>query len=893
MRKLSLLIISLLITCIATVAMPDEGLASRFDRMLYEFPQEKIHVMTDRDHYMAGDTIWLRAWVVDASTHRPVDASAFINIELTNPLDSLERRIKINQANDGVFKGYIALYPEMGEGIYQLTAYTMFLQNVGENYFFKKPLTISSIVSMRKRIESKMVRYGDEIDVTLRYLNAGDSTECDYKNFCYLGADGTLKGFAHDDDDVHFTLKNQDARLKSLLVIFDNYAKFLPLPEPESFNVSFYPEGGYMIGDVENKVTFKVEGSLPTAEQGELIDSLGNVVSLLNVEHDGMGMIEFTPKNNMKYTARWHDKFDKTLDFQLPLARNDATVVRVQMKDTATVCIKAVGAHCSETMIVVQQRGRLVAAGRDSLLLNKDSISEGVIQAMLFDHKWRCLSERLFFVRHNHAPQAQILTDKPVYSDRERIQVNLDLKDFERNMAHCAVSVTDDATSSYISGVNILTNLLVQSDLKGYINNPEYYFKATDDKEKQERERHLDMLMLTQGWRRYDIPALMRGYVFSPEYPIEKSQVITGRVLSEWRKVPLAGATVNAIAPQVSFSTMVVTDSLGQFIINLPLMPENAVCLIMAENKKGKKQMNLEPDQESFPELHHEVGQMSNEKEIENKVQQQSWRLEKSDDWRHVMLGELLVTAPLTRRNTSEYNPYVLSENEMKRKEINSIEGAVRNFPGLMVMNGNVYTTGGQERDHVSIIVDGENIAANYSSDDDILFQMFKDDVSPFEPKKQSSVFYPLDRDAMIKANISEISIAESMISFPDVAWIDFVRANGGHGGLLIIQQKENSRRGKEKPSIYMKIVRPLGVQQPAEFYSPRYDHGSQNDITPAGTDLRSVLYWNPNIIVDNSGHTNFDFYASDAHNTTYNVVIEGVTESGQLIRATHRIKKN
>ena len=90
-----------------------------------------------------------------------------------------------------------------------------------------------------------------------------------------------------------------------------------------------------------------------------------------------------------------------------------------------------------------------------------------------------------------------------------------------------------------------------------------------------------------------------------------------------------------------------------------------------------------------------------------------------------------------------------------------------------------------------------------------------------------------------------------------------------------------------------MKIVRPLGVQQPAEFYSPRYDHGSQNDITPAGTDLRSVLYWNPNIIVDNSGHTNFDFYASDAHNTTYNVVIEGVTESGQLIRATHRIKKN
>lgn len=88
-----------------------------------------------------------------------------------------------------------------------------------------------------------------------------------------------------------------------------------------------------------------------------------------------------------------------------------------------------------------------------------------------------------------------------------------------------------------------------------------------------------------------------------------------------------------------------------------------------------------------------------------------------------------------------------------------------------------------------------------------------------------------------------------------------------------------------------MKIARPLGVQQPAEFYSPRYDQSNQ--AQPAsGTDLREVLYWNPNVVVGDKGHADFDFYASDAPSTTYNMVIEGVTDDGQLIRATHVINK-
>ena len=106
-------------------------LKTRLDHQRYEYPQEKIHITTDRDNYMGGDTIWFRAFVVDAATHQQAATSKYIYAELRNPFNQVETRVKIMEV-DGIYEGYVPLSLNIAEGPYMLTSYTMFMQNKGE-----------------------------------------------------------------------------------------------------------------------------------------------------------------------------------------------------------------------------------------------------------------------------------------------------------------------------------------------------------------------------------------------------------------------------------------------------------------------------------------------------------------------------------------------------------------------------------------------------------------------------------------------------------------------------------------------------------------------------------------------------------------------------------------
>lgn len=109
MSRLSILLFICLFNALSVSAQFYEPLAERIEQQRFEFPQEKIHVMTDRGSYLAGDTIWLRAWIVDAMTHQQVDASKFVYVELISPTDSVFTRVKIHADINGVYKGYMPL----------------------------------------------------------------------------------------------------------------------------------------------------------------------------------------------------------------------------------------------------------------------------------------------------------------------------------------------------------------------------------------------------------------------------------------------------------------------------------------------------------------------------------------------------------------------------------------------------------------------------------------------------------------------------------------------------------------------------------------------------------------------------------------------------------------
>ena len=867
-----------------------QAIADRIDEQRYEFPQEKIHVMTDRGCYLAGDTIWLRAWVVDASSHRQVDASKFVYVELVAPDDSVCCRVKIHQSTDGVFDGYLPLDMELPEGRYQLNAYTMFMQSVGADYFYRQPIDVMALYSIRKRITSKCVRYKNEVDVTLRYENSADGEIAPYNIFGYVASDKRWRESQYTNrvKEAHLTLSGKDANMSTLLVGFDNYFKYIPLPPPETFDVSFYPEGGYLVPGVNNAVSFKMHNSSQTAlaDAGELIDGNGNVIASLVVEHDGMGLVEFTPIAGTTYSARWKNDLDEYVTFGLPQVRPEATVIQASRDDIGNIRVSAAGAQADQSLIVLQQRGQMLAAGNKEVVVAETSLPPGVVQALLLDESMRCLSERLFFVSSDTlSAEPSVTTDRDAYGDRDPVLVCVDLSDITSCEAGDYAVTVIDAKASEESEGNILANLLLQSDLQGAVNNPAYYFKADDGLGMSQRRHHLDLLMLTQGWRRYDIPRALRGHLAQPEHPIEVSQVLTGRVLSEWLKKPLSEAKVSMIAPKMEYSAIAVTDSTGSFVFNLPLLPDSVDCIIISENQKGKKQVNLELDKETFPKTFYLTGEKG-ERVNRVIVDEQSWRLEREGDWRHIILNELMVTAVRPRHSADERNPFMLSPRQIANKGITTIDEVVREFPGLQISNGNLYTnSGGANR--VNIIVDGELVQeAVRGYMDGIEKHLQSQDLSPGRTIK----YLPTDL-SVDGFEASEVSMAQTLVNFKELAAVKYV--NGLHGGFLMFYHKEGHVRGggdNNPPNRYLKVYQPMGVQRAAEYYTPRYDQGDCG-IAP-GADVRTLLYWNPCVAIDKNGQSSFDFYSSDVHNTTYLLTIEGVMPDGTPIRATRQIIK-
>ena len=121
-----------------------------FLEQIRNFPQEKIHVTTDRDAYIAGDTVWLRAHCVDAATLEPLTASRYVYVELRTTDNLLVRRIKILQRG-GVYAGYLPLPATLAQDEYVLCAYTLYMRNLGGDYLFSKPLSINPYRQPEKR----------------------------------------------------------------------------------------------------------------------------------------------------------------------------------------------------------------------------------------------------------------------------------------------------------------------------------------------------------------------------------------------------------------------------------------------------------------------------------------------------------------------------------------------------------------------------------------------------------------------------------------------------------------------------------------------------------------------------------------------------------------------
>lgn len=832
------------------------------------FPQEKIHVVTDRDMYCAGDTVWLRTFVVDAISLQNAGLSKYAYIELRNPFKEVVNRIKLID-RDGVFSGYIPLAEDMPEGDYTLVAYTAFSENQGKDYFFRKPLRIEAPYSSKYKIDTEFTNAGEgEVKghFSLKSLR-GDKMH--YTSMSWTMPDGSTLEFA--DSPRGFSRKfKRDKGEDVVLVKFGDYAKYVPIYYPVgSTEMQFYPEGGWLIAGVPCEVAFKAtdEDGRGVAVSSKVLDKDGTEVASFSSSHKGMGKVSFVPEKDMTYKAEYIGPEGVVRYAEIGTPKPGMASLRYVSSRKRSV-FSVAGGEGMDLELILACRGKGIIATPISfekpISINKEDLPTGLYQALLVSpNDSMVVSERLFFIGADR-PMPEMSS---ISTDSMAIKIQLPIE----GNGDCSVRVLNYYNGNKDQALDARTQLLLQSELRGRIEDPGYYFSE----ENRDADRNLDLLMMVNGWSRYNLPDVIMGKYTEPSIPLEIGQEISGKVRSRWRNKPLEGVAVYAIAPKKNFGTVAESDANGEFHLDGFDFPEGTAFIFRAMNEKGGNEGNYDVTDMEYPVsdiLLNNGAHALTENEISDFFKGSPW----------IMLDEINVQAFANK----EVDVYELLASHSKttedfdKKGITTLEEAVRGIAGMSVKNDGLYW-----RNYpVTFFIDG--VRFNNATNEQRSFKVNRVSEKP-QAFWNGAGEIPRDPDVpessgSITSVGTPLSEVYRVIPFDAIARIDFLRSgealilgNELPGGALMITTKDGGSQGIKK-QFELKDYIPLGYQRYKQYASPLLSSSADAyDLQGAST-----LLWLPSVIFDEKGK---EIELKLPIQPDYKVIIEGTSDMGPI----------
>ncbi|MDR2627986.1 MAG: hypothetical protein LBC40_08145, partial [Dysgonamonadaceae bacterium] len=307
----------------------------------------------------------------------------------------------------------------------------------------------------------------------------------------------------------------------------------------EDYDLSFFPEGGNLLEGVACKIAFKSIKTNGLAEnvRGSIHDNEGKIaLPAFQSLYKGMGHFVLKPEPGKTYYAVVENDQQIVKKFPLPVAVKNASAISVQgIGDTVRVLVnRSPDIPGSDSLfLIIHSRGIVEYAtpwnfSVPYLNLKKSDFPSGILQVLLLDKDYNPLSERALFCLNDDQADLSLEMNQEHFSAREQILVDLKLRDKKNQplTGNFSVSITDKARSQIDTTSNILTYFLLTSDLRGYIENPAFYLERNNPLSIEA----LDNLMLTQGWRRYNMPEIAKGNWEASRGFIESGQEISGSV---------------------------------------------------------------------------------------------------------------------------------------------------------------------------------------------------------------------------------------------------------------------------------------------------------------------------------------------------------------------------
>ena len=845
--------------------LPADEIFHRTSRQSVLCPPEKVYLHTDRSTYVAGETIWMRAHVVDGIAHVPMKLSAYVYVTLQNPFLETVAQVRLKADEDGFIHGNIPLPEDLPKGEYSLCAYTKYMQNFDETYFFKKRITINNVMNNSIRLKTELKG---------RKLNVGfvNPVTGEMKKIQNISARTISEEIPVLKSDSGYAIKFHESKEKNLLVQAGNYREFLVFDVKLDYDVAFLPEGGNLVSGVFNRVAFKCINSLGQGEniEGTLRDKNDSILLSFKSLYRGMGTFSFIPERGKSYKVVCKNKTGRVKHFVLPEAEDRYSLQVNQIRDKIYVKVlySPYENFDEKLLVVAHQRGWPVKVGNwrkkvSGLVCNREDFMEGVASFLLVDESGRIVSERMLFVQKGNRLVGTIQSDKSHLKKREKVGLKIQLPEKWWN-GNCSVSVTDNKDVLPDSCDNILSSLLVSADLRGYVETPAWYFREDDEDTKEYRRHALDALMMTQGWRKYDFQAVWKENYKEPNLLPERSQQISGIVMRAITRKPIEKAKVQLMIPLMALKEELNTGKDGKFLFENFDAPDSTEYWISAYTKNNKDNVVIKLDTVILPTLKDKLPPSCPEGMLSRQDNMTLEYLAKADlksvyekGIRHIFLDEVIVTASEIQPKT-EYETLIgaksVKSEELESSGVDDFLTMLRQqFPGLQVYGdggGNVSL--GFRNEPVSVFLDGIRYEPGTYG---FIGRLDKNDIEQLDLVKSP---YSLTYDPMVS------------------------------GGVLAITTKRGNAKFNAKWEVTnLKMIMPLGYQPPVEFYAPKYEFiaDKEKDVP----DLRTTIHWQPCLEVKN-GRADIEFYTADGI-VDYTVVIEGVGEDGSLLRVEKRIE--
>lgn len=779
------------------------------------FAPEKIYLHTDKPFYAIDETIWYTSYLVNGITHEKAEKSWVIHVELFDEQDSIvsKKRLFTNLYS---VAGDIKIDKNWKPGKYVLRAYTNYMRNNSPDYFFKKEINIWDV----DKLDSLTTNSGKDSEIT------------DNKTFKQI------------KPDLHF-----------------------------------YPEGGHLVENVRGKVAIKIKnvGLNNASFSGVIVNDKDEVVSDFQTSEFGLSIFTLSPKPSANYFAKLEVN-GVAYKYELPKAlQNGFSLGALNTGNSIIVNVNSnTPTGLLNTYLVAHQRGKLVLGKFQSEQTNNytfkiptATLKDGVMHLTLFDTTGNPVNERLVFVSNkNEKGFLEIKKAKEVVGNRKEQTISITAKDNNGNVlpSFLSMSIRDLNAFPYNRfDRNIKTYLLLNSDLRGEIESPGYFFDGEFTKKKQYL---LDLVMLTNGWRRFTWQDLLFEKKKTPYSP-EKGIYISGktqRLKKPYGPIPAATRLTFYGENNISQEPTIKTDitgrfSFGPFIFfdSIQTIVESRITDFKSKDDKDRELLILvDQNENDSPELNRtsiKETMLSKELQLENysKVTKYIRELNEELDQKIQKLDEVTVIANLEEavderqeqmNNSTDYG-YPTNRLDLETDYIESgqtIFDLLNTIPGVTAFNDSITIRQGT----------GTPL---------ILLDKF-----------------PVEIEFLQSIMAAEVSFVD-VLKGADAAFYP----RGGNGVIAIYTKTGYSniyRNVKRKPGIIDFAAE--GFYTAKEFYAP--DHASGFDaVTP---DIRTTLHWEPKIVIDSELGKDISFFTCDS-DSDYLIEVQGISKSGIPLYST------